>query len=417
MLYSSGMSDRFKRVLFIVGFVVFAAVVAATIWFVFFRPLTPVTTPPTEQPGGTGTLPTAGTAQPGEPGGTLPGGTGLPSAGSVPGAIVSPDALEAQTSLLRDGVTQGVSASADGAGARYYNPDDGKFYRVSSNGNTTSLSDQAFPDVSAVTWGQSTDQAILEFPDGSNVHYDFRTQTQATLPKHWEGFDFSGDDKQIVAKSVAASPDARYLIVSDPNGQNPQAIEPLGQNANKTFPVWTPNNQIIAYAEVGDAQGLNSQQIILVGKNHENFRALQVEGRGFMPLWSPDGKTLLYSVWSSQSDYRPELWVSGGDPDSVNKNRTKLDVMTWADKCAWASAALLYCAVPDSLGKGAGLQPELFTNIPDGFYRIDLVTGAKTYVGRPEGGASVRSPVVTDDGNHILFTDNRDGRLYDFKIQ
>jgi hypothetical protein len=411
------MSDRLKRILLIVGFVLFAAALAAAIWFVFFRPAAvppgpAVTTPP----GAGGVLPGAGSAQPGQP--APPEGTvGLPPAGVVPGAVVAPEAVFAQTTLLRDGVTQGVTASADGSGARYYNPDDGKFYRVSPDGTTSALSSQAFPDVSDVTWGNSSDQAILEFPDGNKVHYDFRTQTQATLPKHWESFNFSGDDRQVVAKSVGVSPDARYLIVSDPDGKNPVAVEPLGSNDRKTFPVWTPNNQIIAYAEVGDPQGLDRQQIILVGKNHENFRGLEVEGRGFMPLWSPDGKTILYSVWSAASDYRPELWVSGGDPDTINKNRTKLDLMTWANKCAWAGSGMIYCAVPDSLPSAAGLQPDLFTNIPDSFYRIDLRTGQKTYLGRPEGGASVRQPVLTDDGAHILFTDARDGRLYDFQIQ
>ncbi len=34
------MSDRLKRVLFIIGFVLFAAVVALVLWFVFFRAAT-----------------------------------------------------------------------------------------------------------------------------------------------------------------------------------------------------------------------------------------------------------------------------------------------------------------------------------------------------------------------------------------
>ena len=156
--------------------------------------------------------------------------------------------------------------------------------------------------------------------------------------------------------------------------------------------------------------------MILVGQNHENIRALQVEGRGFLPLWSPDGNTVLYSVWSSTSDYRPELWVSGGNPENVNQNRTKLGLQTWADKCVWGDASILYCAVPERLPRGSGLDSTLFTEIPDAFYRVDLRTGAKTFLGRPPNDVSAKDLVVTQDRQHLLFTDVQTGKLYDFRI-
>lgn len=410
------MSDRFKRILFIVFFLLFSMGVAAVIYFAFFRQILPSPGPGSQPPGSaTGTLPGSGPFQPG--GSTIPDGSGeLPVSPTVPGASTAPGADQAQTLILHDGVTQQVSASADGQSARYYNPDDGKFYRVTSDGVSVALSAQTFPDVDAVTWGNSSDQAILGFPDGTKLHYDFRTQKQTTLPKHWDDFNFSPDDKQVVAKSLALNPGSRYLIVTDPTGNNPRAIEPLGENADKTFPVWTPNNQIIAYAEVGSPQGLDRQEIILVGQNHENFRGLQVEGRGFMPLWSPNGSKLIYSVWSSATEYRPELWISGGNPDTVNKDRTKLDLQTWANKCTWGSEDTLYCAVPDSLPSGAGLQPALFTGLEDSFYHIDLRSGTKTYLGKPEGAVGVSNLVVTGNGRSIMFTDGQTGRLYEFLI-
>ncbi|OGL73488.1 hypothetical protein A3E39_04615 [Candidatus Uhrbacteria bacterium RIFCSPHIGHO2_12_FULL_60_25] len=408
------MSERLKRILFVVFFILFTIVVAIVIYILFFKPKVappgpvevPVVTP--------GELPGAGPAVPGVP--TVPGVPGvLPPAAGVPGApaVALPPP---QTVLLRDGVTQGVSPSADKTGARFYNPDDGKFYRVKPDGSTTALSDASFPNLDRVDWGKSSDQAIMTFPDGSNIHYDFRTQTQTTLPKHWEDFNFAPDDAQVVAKSNALTPASRYLIVSNPNGGNSQAIELLGNNADKTFPNWTPNNQIIAYATVGEPKGFDRQEILLVGKNHENFRGLQVEGRGFTPLWSPSGKKLLYSVWNAASDYRPELWISGGDPDSINQNRTKLDVQTFANKCVWSTDETVICAVPSSLPTGAGLQPDLFTNIPDSFMQIDLSTGAKTNLGTPAGDLSVRNPVLTEDQAHVIFTDALTGKLYDFNL-
>lgn len=414
-MYNLAMSERLKRILFAVFFVIFTAGVAVAIYFMFFRPK--VAPPPTEvaPPAAPGILPGAGPAVPGVP--SVPGVPGvLPPAAAVPGAPAAAAVPPPQTVLLRDAVTQGVSPSADGQGARFYNPDDSKFYRVRPDGSSETLSDATFPNLDKVSWGNASDQAILQFPDGSKVYYDFDTKTQVTLPKHWEGFDFAPDDKQVVAKSNALSPASRFLIVSDPNGGNSRAVELLGDNADKTTPDWSPNNQIIAYATVGEARGFDRQEIIMVGQNHENFRGLQVEGRDFRPLWSPSGRKLLYSVWNSASDYRPELWTSGGDPETLNQGRTKLDIQTWSDKCVWANEDIVYCAVPSELPRGAGLQPDLFNNIPDSFLKIDLRTGAKTPLGAPTGNLSVRNPVLTKDQENIIFTDAQTGKLYDFKL-
>lgn len=412
------MSEGLKRILFIVFFILLVIAIGTGLYWIFLRPATtpPVTNPPvTNQPIGGG-FEGGGAAQPGTEYPTPSGQVGLPLPTPLPGATTAEGAAEAQTSLLYDDVAQSITQSTDGTGARYYSASEAKFYRINTEGTATSLSNQTFPNVEQVTWGNNTDQAILSYPDGSNVYYDFRTQTQTTLPKHWEDFSFSSDDRQIVAKSIAIDPGARFLVVSDPKGGNPQAIEPLGDNAELTYPLWTPNNQIIAYATVGDPQGFDREQIILVGRNHENFRALQVEGRGFLPLWSPDGSKVLYSVWNVANGYRPELWLSGGNPETINQDRTALGIMTWADKCVWQDATVIYCAVPDTLPTGAGLQRELFNALPDSFYRIDLRSGAKTLLGKPPADVSVRGLTVTSDGNHLLFSDSTTGKLYDFRI-
>jgi len=410
------MSESLKRAIFIGFFVLFTIIVGIAIWWVFFRigaPLAPPT-PPGEEV--TGELPGAGGATPGEPTEELPPGA-LTGAGAVPGAAVTGAPEFAATVTLRDSVTQQVSPSPDGDGARFYDPTEAKFYRVTSDGRTVALSDTTFPNVESVAWGNSTDQAIIQFPDGSKVHYDFRTQKQTTLPKHWEGFDFSGDDTSVVAKSNAIAPESRFLVITDPDGSNPRAIESLGDNDGKVFPTWTPNNQIVAYATVGEATGFDRQSIIMVGQNNENFRGLVVEGRGFDPLWSPSGQTLLYSVWSLRTDYKPGLWFSGGAPGNMNEDRTELQIETWAEKCAWADEFTVYCGVPKTLTRGAGLQPGLFQNTDDVIYRIDLRSGEKLPIGEPEGDLTVSEPVVTEDGMNFIFKDASSGLLYSFRLQ
>lgn len=410
------MSERLKRILFIGFFVLFTAAVGVSIYYVFFRGA-PEAEVPTEEALEPGALPSAGEAEPHvpeEP--VIPGA--LPTAPGVPTAAVTPGVVEAepQTVLMKEGVTQQISRSSDGLGARYYDPIESKFYRITPEGLSEPLSDEQFPNVEEVSWGNESDQAIITFPDGSKIHYDFNTEKQTTLPKHWNEFDFSTDDQGVVAKSEAVAPESRYLIITNPDGSNARAIEPLGTNDDKTFPHWTPNNQIIAYATVGEASAFNRQQILMVGKNHENFTALQVEGRGFQPLWSPSGQKILYSVWNTDSDYKPVLWISGGAPENINRNRMNLGLQTWANKCAWSGDETVYCGVPENLPRGAGLQPELFTDLTDTIYKIDLRSGATFPLGSPEGNLSVSEPTVTSDGKNFIFRDSLTGELYSFRL-
>jgi hypothetical protein len=412
------MSDRLKRILFIVFFALFVIGIGTGLYFVFFRsnPSPGAGTAPGETTSTAGgTLPPSGAGGSRPIGGTEGTGT-LPESGTVPGAEGTGANGQPRTSLLVESVAQQVAPTAQGDGARFYNPVDGKFYRALPDGRVIALGDVSFPNVEAVTWGNTSDQAILTFPDGSNIHYDFQTKSQTTLPQHWDDFNFSTDDQNIIAKSEAVSPESRYLVIADPDGKNPHSVQALGDNGDKVHADWTGNDQVVAYSETGDALGYDRQQIILIGKNNENFRGLVVEGRGFQPLWSPTGQKVLYSVWTVDNGYKPELWVSGGSPDNVNMNRVKLEIQTWADKCAWASDDLLFCAVPENLPQGAGLQPDLFATLEDRIVRIDLKTGQKTDLGKPDGNPSVRSPVVTKDGSALLYTDASTGKLYSFNL-
>lgn len=406
-----------KRLLLIAGFIAVVLLLAYGLYFFFFRrPTTEqIATPPgTQVPG---QLPSGGVAgsRPTSTAGTGPGslpqaGGVVPQLGQLPGTP-SPS----RVSVLRDEVTSEVSSSPEG-GVRAYNPLDGRFYRIRDDGTTELLSDEVFYNVDQVDWANRSDKAILTYPDGSNVYYDFGSDRQTTLPKHWEDFAFSPQDEKIVAKSLGNSESNRFLVIANPDGTGAQAVEDLGDNQDKVTPNWSPNNQVIAFSNTGEALGYDRQSVLLVGQNHENFKALVVEGRGFIPKWSPTGASLLYSVHSSSNGYRPTLWVSAASGDTVGEGRRNLQLQTWADKCVWQSDNVLYCAVPTQLGEGAGLQRELFSTVPDAIYRIDLGTGQAVSLGVPEGNPAIRDLLVSQDGRALYFTDRATGNLIRFGL-
>ena len=267
-----------------------------------------------------------------------------------------------------------------------------------------------------VSWGKKDDQAILEFPDGSNVFYNFDTKRQVTLPAHWQDFDFSPDDSQITAESVGLDPSNRFLIVSNPDGNEAKAIETLGNNADKVIPSWSPNNQVVAFSLTGESQSEGAQEVLLIGENKENFKSLIVPGRGFTPNWSPTGKQILYSVYHERTQLEPSLWVSGAMGDSIGDDRRSINLNTWADKCAWKDENQIICGVPQQMSMGAGLARSDYDSVPDDVYLVDLRSGVSTKISTPDQIHSIRNPVLSTDGTKLMFSDSGTGRLYSYDL-
>ncbi len=408
------MNPRLKQALLIGGFILIVLAMAFGLYWFFFRGAPPTIPEPTV-PGPSGQLPTPGGAVPptGQPTTTIPG---LPDVAGQPREFALPEGIPQveRTQVLVPGTVTQLSMSREGA--RAYNPADGRFYRVTPQGEATPLSGQVFFNVDTVDWANNSDKAIINYPDGSNIFYDFSTNEQVTLPAHWEDFSFSPNDDKIAAKSIGNNESNRFLVVSNPDGTEAKSVEHLGNNQDKVHVNWSPNNQIIAHSFTGEPLGFDRQSVLMIGQNQENFKALVVEGRGLIPNWSPDGSELLYSVYSSGDGYRPSLWISGAVGDQINANRRNLQIATFADKCAWQNTATVICGVPTSLGEGAALQRELFDTVPDEIFKINLQTGDVINLGAPAGGGSVGAITVTEDGSAAIFTEASTGRLIRFDL-
>lgn len=403
-----------KRIALIIGFILVTIGLGIALYYVFFAPKSALAP---DQPGGpsqNGQFPTAndGTLSPVDTG---TGSSGLPTSNNS--ASQNPPSQPAQTDTTPPLVTkvvnapiQNVSVGKNG-GARLYNESDGKFYRVDANGKMQALSDTTFYGVSSVAWSPVQDEAIIEYPDGANIYYNFQTKKQVTLPAHWEQFDFAADGSQIVAKSLAFSEENRWLITSDPQGNSIKPIEPLGANASKVIVDWSPSGEALALARTGDPIEADRQEVLFVGQYGENFKSLIVEGRDLRTEWSPTGQKLLHSVYSARSGYIPELWIANASGDAIGSGRKLLGVNTWADKCAFSDDRYVYCGVPTSIEKGAGFVPALADSTPDTIVRVDTQTGLKQSI-KTDGVHTVDTIFVGDNGKTLYFTDKTQSGLF-----
>lgn len=414
------MSDRAKKIIFIIVFIVLTALLGYLLYYLFLRPSPAIEVPPVnnanELP--TNGLPTAGenTNRPAYinvNGQLIPAG----NINTAPPSGVSPVARGGVTSvktLTQDNVAA-AALDTNGSGLVYYNKDDGKFYRIDSSGKAVAMSDKVFYNVDQVYWAPDRQKVVLKYPDGSNIIYNFQDNKQITLPKYWKDFSFSPTSSQIAFKSWTVDENGRWLSVVNSDGSGLKRLETLGTVDSSLKVDWSPNRQIVATLTKG--LDFERQYLYFIGQNQEKIDPSIVEGRDYRSIWSPEGSKLVYSVFSSATDLNPALWVVDGSGETIGQNRVPLELPTWADKCAFSSASTLYCAVPVSLEKGSGLVPEYAASVPDVFYKVDLKNYSKSLVAVPEGSYNAKNLSISKDGQYLYFTDQFTGKLQQIKIK
>lgn len=404
------LTETIKRRILIVGFIVAVIGIALALYFVFFK---------TES---------APDLQTDELSGTLPSSQRLPSAAEPldsPRQISGIDRLPA-AAIAAGGITQtevlnlsGTVAAAAGKNGEvsFLNENDGRFYKVTKDGRVVTMTDKKFFGVEELQWNNNNSKTIMEFPDGSNVFFDFEKQKQVTLPKHWDEFEFAQDTDHIAAKSLGDGKEDNWLITANPDGSGARALEPLGSIADKVTVSYSPNGQTVAFSDTGEPVGGERQGLLLLGKNGENLPQLIVDGSNFIPNWSPGGKKLVYSTVHTKDSWNPRLYVVNAQGDAIGSAKRDLGVNTWADKCMFVNDFEMFCAVPDQLEPGTGLQRSLADFVPDTVYKIDIRNGAKTSIGRPEDNISISSVSASADQSVLFLTDAITGSLHKMRLK
>ncbi|EKD78471.1 MAG: hypothetical protein ACD_41C00344G0002 [uncultured bacterium] len=318
--------------------------------------------------------------------------------------------------VIYSGDAQDVTLSGDGSTIQYYDPVTGQFYTIDANGNITLLDDQVFKGVEDVTWANDADKAVLEFEDGFKVLYDFTQDKQYTLNRDMEEFDFSPTDTQISFKFTPENEDDRWLGVANLDGSGARGIEPLGDNEDLVNAQWSPAGHSIGV--LNEYVDGNHKQVVPLGFNDENFKGFVVSGRGFDYRWTVDGKRMIYSTYSSDSNYNSVLHIVDAYGDDIGANNSSLELATSVDKCTFsASGDHLYCAVPVDPPTGGGIAPGVLNDVQHDIYEINLVTGLKEKIATPAdntAGTDLSGPsdlVVSEDENVLYYREATTGKI------
>lgn len=320
---------------------------------------------------------------------------------------------------VSDFAVQGAELATDGRNSVYYDPSSGYFFQADYLGNKTKLTEQRFFNVQDINWAPTKDRAILEYPDGFKVMYDFDRGKQYTLPRNWEDFSWDPAGSRIAFKSTSQYEENNWLAIARPDGSQTKPIEHMGRNADKVTISWSPNDQVIAFSATGEPRSSGEQEILLIGQHGENFKSLVVDGRGFEPSWAPTGERIAYSVYSGQNNYLPRLYLVDAQGENIGNNKIDTGLTTWAHKCTFTqNGGTMYCAVPRNLPEGSGLMPELAGNTRDDFYQVDVQTGRISFLAEGAmGGYNVSKIYLSADGSYLYFQEASSGKLRYIKLK
>ncbi len=324
-----------------------------------------------------------------------------------------------QTAVTDYDQVQAEYAAPTASGLTFYNPELSSFQTINSDGVVTTLGSEKFYNVSNVTWAANKSIAILEYPDGSNILYDFNKGKQVSLPKELEKFALDTNGGSYSAIWNGGKPDATWLMTGTSDGGDLKIVEPVGDQKLNVSVGISPDSQIVAMYR--KATGTDGQEVLPIGRNQEQFKSFNVDGLKFKGDWSPGGSYLLYSTASAVDGYQPRLWLTEGSTGNIGYSQTNLQLNTWADKCAFdTTETSIYCAVPIELPEGAGLYPDLAKGVPDVFYRIDLTSGNKVPLALPVGtqsSYSAQSVSLSADQSVLYFVDSVTGSLHSIRLK
>ncbi|MCF7795707.1 hypothetical protein K9M42_01290 [Patescibacteria group bacterium] len=427
------MSERLKKILYVIGFLLLSILIAFLIYFFFFRDF--VIDEPIdlgeeteEQTGSTGGL------------------TGSPEGGQniidvdideeedededsslVPVEDTEED-YQPPSELASGGKTLSEIISFEntynptlspGGDILSYNKDTGEFSRLDTESGESIIFDSiSYKGAETIEWSPDSTKVLAEFPDGSNVIYDFDKNRQYVLPTNWYNFDFTEDSSGLVFLTESTDPKKRWLSTSDVDGSNYNPIENLGENERFVDVVYSPNDQYIALSRTGKPLGLWRQQVIPIGLNDENFKAIEIEGRNYHPLYTPDGEKMVYDCYNLESNYKPILYVVDVAPGSVGLDHFSLNINTWVSKCTFNnSGTYLFCGVPRELLKGSGLFEEFSKDTVDDIYAINISTGNSVKIAEPTIKVNIESMFLSEDQSVLYYTDSSSGSIYSINLK
>ena len=308
--------------------------------------------------------------------------------------------------------------SADKQSLLYYDEKAGEFYRSNLNGlGENVMTNARFEDLNDVSWSPDRKKTVLTFSSnkGKTKKYHFfnlEEQKDIEYGDEYQSATISFDGDQVAYIYRDTKDDEYNLSVANADLTSWRQIKDLNDDEIKLE--WFSDSYLAIYDETS-AYEEGELYVYDVGEGKNHF--VMVSDRwGLAPIFSPDGKKVVFNDNGAKNARYPSIWVQdvvrGAEPK-------KLQLSTLVEKCAWASDNVtIFCGVPENYSNFF-IQPDDYYKgkfvSKDSFYKINTETKEKEKLADAsqfKKDYDVYRPFVSDDGKDVYFTRKHDGKLY-----
>lgn len=258
-------------------------------------------------------------------------------------------------------------------------------------------------------WSPQKDKAIVWYLDKNEIKKFIQTIGTTTkaafLPSLAYTASWSQDGSSVAYLSLGK--EGSTLVVTDSSAKNPKT---KFKTPVRDFRInWITQNQISFNSA---SSGFAPSVLYVFDAKNNSFSKIIDNTYGFIPLWSPDGKQLLYSATNNNGEGL-SLYLKKTDGKTL-----KLGVTTLPEKCAWSSDSKeIFCALPRNFQN---------TNMPDSYYqgltyfsdrlvKINAENNETTELFN-EREFDAENLLITSDKERVFFVDRKDGTLWGINL-
>lgn len=325
----------------------------------------------------------------------------------------TPSTLPIEQKLLQltDFPIVSPSLMATGDRIMFYKKDGGDLFASDFDGRKREkISNLTIVGLLEALWSPRKDRAAITYLDDETLKtfLHIGTSSVIALTQNIQSSAWSPDGKSFAY--VTPRGDRLDLVIADAAGKNQKTV--FSTPVTDASIRWATSDKILfTTAPSGLAEGYS----------FVFFRAQGVFNRLLGPLFglqilpSPDGARLLSSL-TDLSGKNPVVSIR----DAAGKLIFTTDIHTIADKCIWAGAKKLYCAVPKTIPRET-LWPDDYLrgeiNTSDRISALDLETKSQEELFGEEDNFDISNLIITKDEKTLFFVNRIDGTLWRLKLK
>src|SRR3989344_1255810 len=336
------------------------------------------------------------------------------------GVIVGEDSAEEGEEMMLYQISAepvvGAALSPDGSRVRYFKHASGHLYENEFAGaKEIRVSNITIPAILEVKWTRSKAYAIISYYADGEIrrlysHYSgTSTVSSAFLPSDIQNITTSLADDMIA-----------YMVL--PNGEPILFVaRPDNTTIRKILAIPAPDFELswpaantIALKQKSSAYA--SSFLFTLNPSSKLLTRVLAQKEGLDVLWSPDGSRFL-----SLETRKEGTQIILGVVSLKDNNIIALPFATLPEKCAWAPSEknTLFCAIPDSIPRGANLPDEWWqgaVSFSDALWRINIETGEQTQL-LPAYQLDAINLFLSKDESFLFFTNEKDGTLWSLRMK